>query len=74
MITVEARPKSVSIDPERAAVLVVDMQNDFGAVGGMFHRAGIDIWLGLERECGRRLAGPVRGDARAAALVGALPT
>jgi ureidoacrylate peracid hydrolase len=43
MITVEARPEPVSVDPERTAVLVVDMQNDFGAVGGMFHRAGIDI-------------------------------
>lgn len=26
-----------------AAVVVVDMTNDFGAVGGMFHRAGLDI-------------------------------
>ena len=43
MIAIEARPEPVSIDPERAAVLVVDMQNDFGAVGGMFDRAGIDI-------------------------------
>jgi ureidoacrylate peracid hydrolase len=43
VITIEARPEPVSIDPERAAVLVVDMQNDFGAVGGMFDRAGIDI-------------------------------
>ena len=31
MITIDARPEAVSIDPERAAVLVVDMQNDFGA-------------------------------------------
>jgi len=43
MITVEARPESVAIDPRRAAVLVIDMQNDFGAPGGMFERAGIDI-------------------------------
>ena len=43
MITVEARPESVAIDPQRAAVLVIDMQNDFGAPGGMFERAGIDI-------------------------------
>jgi ureidoacrylate peracid hydrolase len=43
MITVEARPEPVAIDPGRAAVLVVDMQNDFGAPGGMFDRAGIDI-------------------------------
>jgi len=43
MITVEARPQPVTIDPRRAALLVVDMQNDFGAPGGMFQRAGIDI-------------------------------
>jgi hypothetical protein len=27
MITIEARPEPVTIDPERTAVLVVDMQN-----------------------------------------------
>jgi ureidoacrylate peracid hydrolase len=43
MITVEARPQSIQIDPRRAAVLVIDMQNDFGSTGGMFERAGIDI-------------------------------
>jgi ureidoacrylate peracid hydrolase len=43
MVTLEARPDSVTLDPRRAAVLVIDMQNDFGAPGGMFERAGIDI-------------------------------
>lgn len=43
MLTLEARPQPIGIDTERAAVLVVDMQNDFGAPGGMFDRAGIDI-------------------------------
>ena len=43
MITVDARPDSMTIDPSRTAVIVVDMQNDFGAEGGMFARAGIDI-------------------------------
>ena len=38
-----ARPAPIEIDLGRAAVLVVDMQNDFGAPGGMFDRAGIDI-------------------------------
>ncbi len=41
--TLEAKPAPVTIDPARAAVLVVDMQNDFGAKGGMFDLAGIDI-------------------------------
>jgi len=38
-----ARPEPVIIDPERTALLVIDMQNDFGTKGGMFDRAGIDI-------------------------------
>jgi ureidoacrylate peracid hydrolase len=42
-IIIRARPQSLSVDPRRTAVLVVDMQNDFGAEGGMFARAGIDI-------------------------------
>jgi ureidoacrylate peracid hydrolase len=42
-ITIDARPEPVSIDTAQCAVLVIDMQNDFGAKGGMFDRAGIDI-------------------------------
>lgn len=41
--TIEARPHAVTFNVERTAVIVVDMQNDFGAEGGMFSRAGIDI-------------------------------
>jgi ureidoacrylate peracid hydrolase len=42
-ISIEARPEPITIDTARTAVLVVDMQNDFGSQGGMFQRAGIDI-------------------------------
>ena len=42
-IRVAARPEPVDIDLARTALIVVDMQNDFGAAGGMFDRAGIDI-------------------------------
>ena len=42
-ITVDAKPGAIDIDTAQTAVLVVDMQNDFGAVGGMFDRTGIDI-------------------------------
>ena len=42
-VQVEASPEPVTIDPGRTAVIVVDMQNDFGAPGGMFARAGIPI-------------------------------
>jgi ureidoacrylate peracid hydrolase len=43
MVTVPARPEALPIDPARTAVIVVDMQNDFGSEGGMFALAGIDI-------------------------------
>jgi ureidoacrylate peracid hydrolase len=43
MIEVPARPEPFAMDARRAAVLVIDMQNDFGSPGGMFDRAGIDI-------------------------------
>jgi len=29
----DARPEPITIDPERAALLVIDMQNDFGTKG-----------------------------------------
>lgn len=45
---IDAKPQPISIDPANAAVLVVDMQNDFGSKGGMFDRAGIDI-SGIQR-------------------------
>lgn len=41
--TVEAKPNPTEIDIGKTAVIVIDMQNDFGAKGGMFDRAGIDI-------------------------------
>jgi ureidoacrylate peracid hydrolase len=43
LMTVDAKPEPVTIDAARTAIVVVDMQNDFGAEGGMFARAGIDI-------------------------------
>ena len=42
-VMIEARPEAIAIDPGKTAVLVIDMQNDFGSKGGMFDRAGIDI-------------------------------
>ena len=43
VFTLAAKPEPIAIDPAKAAVIVVDMQNDFGTKGGMFDRAGIDI-------------------------------
>jgi ureidoacrylate peracid hydrolase len=42
-VVVDARPERLAIDPRTTAVIVVDMQNDFAAEGGMFARAGIRI-------------------------------
>ena len=40
---IDAKPESIAIDVAKTAVIVVDMQNDFSAKGGMFDLAGIDI-------------------------------
>jgi ureidoacrylate peracid hydrolase len=42
-ISIKANPVPLALDPRHTAVLVVDMQNDFGSEGGLFARAGIDI-------------------------------
>jgi ureidoacrylate peracid hydrolase len=42
-VTVETQSGPLEIDLAQTAVIVVDMQNDFGAPGGMFARAGIDV-------------------------------
>src|SRR4051812_44260198 len=43
VVEVEARPGPIVVDPSATAIVVVDMQNDFAAPGGMFDRAGIPI-------------------------------
>jgi ureidoacrylate peracid hydrolase len=43
VLTIDAKPEPIAIDAAKTAVIVVDMQNDFGSEGGMFQRAGIDI-------------------------------
>ena len=42
-VAIDAKPEAVTFDPAKSAVIVVDMQNDFGAEGGMFALAGIDV-------------------------------
>jgi len=42
-MNLDAKPEPITLDTAKTAVLVVDMQNDFGSKGGMFDRAGIDI-------------------------------
>ena len=42
-VFVSARPQPIHVDPAHSAVIVVDMQNDFGSKGGFFALGGIDI-------------------------------
>jgi ureidoacrylate peracid hydrolase len=53
-VAVGAKPDSIVVDPRRTAIVVVDMQNDFAASGGMFDRAGIPI------EAIQAIAEPIR--------------
>ena len=43
VVRLDAKPEAIAIDMARTAVVVVDMQNDFGSKGGVFDRAGLDI-------------------------------
>lgn len=43
LVTLDAKPEPIALDPARTAVIVVDMENDFATKGGMFDRAGVDI-------------------------------
>ena len=45
IVSLDARPEPIAIDTASTAVIVVDMQNDFGAKGGVFDRAGISPLL-----------------------------
>jgi ureidoacrylate peracid hydrolase len=42
-IELDAKPAPIALDAAKTAVIVVDMQNDFGSPGGMFALAGINI-------------------------------
>src|SRR5579859_792359 len=41
--TLDAKPEPITIDAATTAVIIIDMQNDFGAKCGLFDRAGLDI-------------------------------
>jgi len=43
IVKFDAKPEPTAIDIAKTAVIVVDMQNDFGAKGGLLDLAGIDI-------------------------------
>jgi nicotinamidase-related amidase len=58
-VSIKARPEPISVQLSRTAVLVVDMQNDFGSKGGMFDRAGIDVSI-IRRAIAEHLAQGLR--------------
>ena len=43
IVTIDAKPEPIAIQTVKTAIIVVDMQNDFGTKGGMFDLAGINI-------------------------------
>jgi ureidoacrylate peracid hydrolase len=51
LINLDAKPEPITLNPAMTALVVVDMQNDFGSKGGMFDRAGIDI-SGIQKAVG----------------------
>jgi ureidoacrylate peracid hydrolase len=51
VVRFEAKPEPIAIHIARTAVIVCDMQNDFGTKGGMFDRAGLDISM-IQRAVG----------------------
>lgn len=42
-LKLDAEPQSITIDANKSALLIVDMQNDFCTEGGWLHSRGIDI-------------------------------
>ena len=51
VVTIAAKPDPTAIDIAKTVVIVIDMQNDFGAKGGLFDRAGMDI-SGIQKAIG----------------------
>jgi ureidoacrylate peracid hydrolase len=43
VVTMQAQPRSFEMDLQKTAVIVVDMQNDFGSKGGLLDRLGMSI-------------------------------
>jgi ureidoacrylate peracid hydrolase len=56
-----ARPEPFAIDARRTAVIVVDVQNDWGAECGTFAHAGIPISISAVVDRSRRFCAPARG-------------
>jgi biuret amidohydrolase len=44
-VTIDAEPEAISVDPERTAVVIIDMQRDFLEPGGFGETLGNDVSL-----------------------------
>lgn len=42
-VLMEAKPGPITVNLAKTALIVIDMENDFGSKGGMFDRAGVNI-------------------------------
>src|SRR5262245_352655 len=51
VVRIVAKPEPIAIDTGKTAVIVVDMQNDFGTRGGLFDRMGFDLTV-IQRAVG----------------------
>jgi ureidoacrylate peracid hydrolase len=55
VVDVPAEPEAVSLEMDRTAVLVIDMQNAFASPGGMLDLAGIDVGPAREAVANTRM-------------------
>jgi ureidoacrylate peracid hydrolase len=62
--TIEAKPSPIAIETAQTAVIVIDMQNDFCSLGGLFDRAGINISAVQRAVCPMRKALSAAHEAR----------
>ena len=63
-LVVDAEPEPISIEPDRTAVVIIDMQRDFLEPGGFGESLGNDVSL---LSAGRRPVRRAAGSARAGA-------
>ena len=52
IVKFDAKPEPIAIDSAKTAVIVVDMQNDFGTKGGLYPEQVLSLWA--SRRIGRR--------------------
>ena len=51
-MTIDAEPEAITVDPERTALVIIDMQRDFLEPGGFGETLGNDVSLPRRRAVG----------------------